>query len=100
MSDIRSVFVITSNPIHKGELGTCEQGWFVRDGDTITMTSADGVPVCDGDTGGRVTHRLAPGEHEKDVAKRLTLRMHRATQRDDIGFNRPLGNRAYPKMVF
>jgi hypothetical protein len=68
---------------------------------TITMTKAAGVPLRDDNTGRRITHTFAPGENEKDAAKRLTLRQCRAAHRDEMaGFHRPLYNRHYPKMVF
>jgi hypothetical protein len=46
-------------------------------------------------TGARITHRLAPDENEKVVAKRLTLKIHRTSNGDEMaGFHRPI---RYPK---
>jgi hypothetical protein len=90
MSDVRSVIVGTRNPLGEGDTGSAEQGWYVVEGDTLTLTTADGVPLRDERTGQRIVHHLLPNENAKGVAKNLTLRRWRASQPDDNGFNRPI----------
>jgi len=91
MSDVRQVTVITRNPIGKDDGGSCEEGWYTVDGDLLTMTDAEGVALRNPNTGEKITHRLAPGESDKAVAKRLGLKMYRGERGDDDkGFNRPL----------
>lgn len=92
MSDIRGVVVIVSNPVSKGSAGECAEGWYVRDGDLITMTDREGNPLRSEDTGARFTHRLTLGENEKAMAKRLTLNRYRAERGDEMAsfHSRPL----------
>jgi hypothetical protein len=53
------------------------------------MTDRDGVPLRDENNGARITQRLAPGESDKAVAKRLTLRVYRAANGDPMsGFHK------------
>jgi hypothetical protein len=49
------------------------------------MTDRDGVPLRDENNGQRIAMRLLPGENEKAAAKRLTLKVHRAANRDEMG---------------
>jgi hypothetical protein len=85
----KAVIVIVANPHGADKVGEVAEGFYLRDGDTITMTDRHGTPLRDEDTGGRITHRLAPDENEKTVAKRLTLRLYRAENREDVaGFGR------------
>jgi hypothetical protein len=60
------------------------EGFYTRDGDTLTMTDRDGVPLRDDNNGERITVRLLPTDNEKTVAKRTTLRLHRAERGDDV----------------
>jgi hypothetical protein len=65
------------------------------------MTDREGNPLRDEMTGARITARLSPGDNEKAEAKRMTLRLHRAADRDGMaGFHRPLSGRGYPKLVY
>jgi hypothetical protein len=90
-SKIKSVIAIISNPSGRGDRGQCEQGnYFVRDG-VLTMCDLEGVPVRDANTGRRIELGLLPGDDEKALAKRLTLKMYRAANRDELaGFHRPI----------
>jgi hypothetical protein len=55
------------------------------------MCDRDGVPLRDENNGERIAMRLLPAESEKAVAKRMTLRLHRAANRDEMaGFGRRL----------
>lgn len=92
MSEVKSVVAIVSNPVSKGSTGECAEGFYTRDGDTLTMTNAEGEPLRDDDTGARTTHLLLPGENEKVIAKRLTLKRYRAERGDEMAsfHSRPL----------
>ena len=57
-------------------------GYYVLDGDVLTMTDGDGKPFR-GRTGDLVTHRLQPGEDPTIIAKRLTLSIYRTVRGDD-----------------
>jgi len=92
--NIKQVTVITSNP-SGNDLGSCEVGFYTLEGDLLTMVDGDGVPMRNANTGEKITHRLASGESEKTIAKRLTLKIFNAARGDEIaGFNRPIH---YPK---
>jgi hypothetical protein len=95
MSNIKSVIVITGNPSGKGDLGTCEQGWYKVSDGILTMTDCDGKSLRDENTGRRIELRVLPGDDEKALAKRLTLKAYRTEHRDEMaGFHRPI---RYPK---
>jgi hypothetical protein len=82
--DVKAVVAVVSNPIGKGDSGQVVEGFYTRDGDTLTMTDRDGVPLRDDNNGERITVRLLPTDNEKTVAKRTTLRLHRAERGDDV----------------
>jgi hypothetical protein len=85
----KAVVAIVSNPVGKDDRGIVAEGFYTLDGDLLTMTDRDGVPLRDENNGAQITHRLLPGESEKVVAKRLTLRRHREENRDEMaGFHR------------
>jgi hypothetical protein len=88
----KAVIVIVSNPVGKDDTGIVAEGFYTRDGDQITMTDKDGLPLRSEDTGARFTVRLEPGQDEKAEAKRLTLRLHRAANADAMSdfHSRPL----------
>jgi hypothetical protein len=91
----KAVIVIVANPCGRNDTGQCAEGFYTLDGDLLTMTDRDGVPLRDENSGARITQRLAQGESDKAVAKRLTLKIHRAANGDEMaGFNRPI---RYPK---
>jgi len=96
MRDIRQVTCITKNPSGgKDDMGSCEVGFYTVEGGLLTMTDADGVPLRDSNNGERITHRLAPGESEKAIASRLTLKIIRTSRGDEMaGFSRRID---YPK---
>jgi hypothetical protein len=86
--EVRQVTVITANPTRSDDVGSCAEGFYTIDGDTITMCDSEGVPLRDSNNGERVTARLS-GEPEKVIAKRLTLKRHRAENGDDAnGFGK------------
>ena len=98
MSDVKSVVVIISNPVGKGDTGECAEGWYFVENGVLTMTDREGVPLCDEYNGQRIAMRLLAGESEKAAAKRLTLKIHRAASRDEMsGFHRPI---RYPQQAW
>jgi hypothetical protein len=56
--DIRAVVAVVSNPIGKGDTGEVVEGFYTRDGDTLTMTDREGNPLRDDNNGERITVRL------------------------------------------
>jgi hypothetical protein len=80
--EIKAVIAVVSNPAGKGDGGIVTEGWYTRDGDTITLTDIHGDPLRNEDTGARYTQRLEPGENEKVIAARLVLRRYRAQRGD------------------
>jgi hypothetical protein len=90
--EIKQVTVMPRNPSgDRGDLGSCEVGYYTESDGLLTMVSGTGEPLR-GANGERITARLEPGgESERAVAMRLTLGHWRATSDDDPnGFNRPL----------
>jgi hypothetical protein len=96
MPEIKSVIVTTANPIGRGDLGQCEEGFYVVEGDVLTMVTATGEPLR-GVMGERITARLTSGEEARGVAKRLTLGQWRSSGGERSDFHRPL---RYSKMVY
>jgi hypothetical protein len=84
MSDVKPVIAVASNPVRKGDGGEAVEGWYVREGDTITICDIAGDPLRNEDTGARYTQRLEPGDVEKVIAARLTLKRHRALRGDEM----------------
>jgi hypothetical protein len=93
MSEIKTCHVITRNPSGgRGDLGSCEVGYYTVSDDLLAMVGGDGGPLRDANNGERITHRLVPGgESEKAVAMRLTLKLWLSERGDEMaGFNRPI----------
>jgi hypothetical protein len=89
LCEVKAVIATVANPTSKRDGGIVAEGWYKRDGDVLTMTDRDGIPLRDDNTGERVTVRLSPGEDEKMVARKLTMKRYRAARGDDLGdFNR------------
>jgi hypothetical protein len=74
MSEIKPVIAIVANPSRPGDLGQCAEGHYVVANGILTMTDADGKPLRDDNTGRRVELKLLPGDDERAMAKRLTLK--------------------------
>jgi hypothetical protein len=96
---VKHITVITRNPSGRGDLGACESSWYIIDEfHRLILTDAHGVPVHNPTTGNLMTHRMRPGDHEKDVAQRMTLELWRANRGDEKAeFNRPI---RYSRMVY
>jgi hypothetical protein len=91
MPEVKSVAVIVSNPTHPGDPGRATIGYYVLEGDVLTMTDGDGVPVRRRHGGDVYKHTLQDGEDPAVIAKRLTLSIYRMARGDDLGgFNRRL----------
>jgi hypothetical protein len=78
-------------------MGRATVGYYVVEGNLVTMTDRDGMPFH-GRSGEKITHKLQTGDEPAIIAKRLTLQIHRASgwqihraSRGDCmaGFNRP-----------
>jgi hypothetical protein len=62
---------------------------YTREGDLINMTDSAGVPLRNDNTGQRIAMHLLPGEDEKSAAKKLTLKVYRMANRDEMaGFHK------------
>jgi hypothetical protein len=91
MSEIKSVVVVTAKPASRGDLGQCEEGHYTVENGMLTIVTREGEPLRDDNNGERITVRLFPGDDEKVVAKKLTLRRYREAHRDELaGFHRPI----------
>jgi hypothetical protein len=98
-SEVKMLYAIVSNPSGRGgDTGRACQGYFAQDGNTVTMTDENGIPIRDVE-GERITHELQTGERADVIAKRLTLKIFRALRGDDVGgFNRE--RLSYPKWSY
>ena len=91
MREIRSVIVTIAKPSGPGDLGQTEEGRYFVEGGWLTLTDEGGTPLRDNNTGARITMRLLPGDDERAIAKKLTLRRWREASRDELaGFGRVL----------
>ena len=95
MSEVQNVTAIISNPSPHDptDVGRCTVGYYVIEGKLLTMTYGDGTPFL-GRSGERITQKLQRDDDPTVIAKRLTLRIHRASRGDGMNFNRPL---VYPR---
>lgn len=85
---LKQVTVATRNP-SGNDLGSVEIGFYVVEDGILTMCSAEGDLLRNANTGDLMTHRLAPGENPVVIAKRLTLKIYRTNNGDDVvGFGR------------
>jgi len=90
MREVKFVVATVSNPTGADDLGTvAEAHYFVEDG-VVRLCEPDGRAL-----GEPYRRRLEKGEHERDVARRLALRLHRSNYPDDGGFHRPTGSLRY-----
>ncbi|HLG85141.1 MAG TPA: hypothetical protein VKY22_29435 [Bradyrhizobium sp.] len=94
MREIRVVVVTTAKPSGPDDLGQVAEGRYFVENGILTMCNSDSIPLRDENNGQRITSRLLPGESEKAAAKRLTLKIHRAANREMSGFHKPI---RYPK---
>jgi len=85
--------LMTRQPAYPGDLGTVMPGWFVQDGNRITLTNAIGEPLP---VGWNV--ELEPDEQPIHAARRA-LRQQRLS--NPRGFRRGIdGPIAYPPKTF
>jgi hypothetical protein len=84
MREINRCVAVVASPSGADKVGEVAQGLYFREGDWITLCDEGGTPLRSEDTGARFTVRLEPGDNELTMAKRLTLRHHRAMTRDEI----------------
>lgn len=94
--EVHECTVIVANPTSSDDVGRAEIAYFtMTDGNLLTMTDAEGVPLRDSNTGDRITHRLGAGENRNAVAKRLRAKIYRDDRGDGVeGFGRRID---YPK---
>jgi hypothetical protein len=92
-----TVVIANPSPLDPNDTGRVTIGYYVLDGDLLTMTDGEGTPFR-GKGGDRVTHKLEAGEDPSTTAKRLTLKIYRMVRGDGmVGFHRPL---SYPQSGF
>jgi hypothetical protein len=76
-----------------GDAGRIEVGHYVVDGETVTLTDRDGVPIVQGRMQIGYSAKISGEESQAQVAKRLLWRHYRA-RKSGSDFWRPL---VYPK---
>jgi hypothetical protein len=84
MREVKQCVAVVSNPINDKDRGEVTHGRYFVEGDWLTLCDEAGTPLRSEDTGAWYTVRLEPGDNELTLAKRLTLRHHRAANRDEI----------------
>jgi hypothetical protein len=92
MSVVKSVAVHVSSPSPADPAGRATVGFYVLEGDVLTMTDGDGKPVRRRYSGEVYKQKLAEGDDPSVIAKRLTLSIWRSNTGGDAsgGFNRRL----------
>ena len=91
MSEVRRVTVQLSAP-SGDDPGRITYGYFIVEGNTLTMTDGDGTPVRQPTTGDLFTAQLRDGLDADAVARNLTARVWRSLHGREgaAGFNRRL----------
>jgi hypothetical protein len=77
-----------------GDAGRVEYGHYTVDGDTVTLTNQEGVPIVSGRMQIGYSAKIGGEESQAQVANRLLWRQYRA-RKSGSDFNRPL---IYPKL--
>jgi hypothetical protein len=95
MSEVKSVAVSVSSPSPTDPAGCATIGFYLLEGDVLTMTDGDGKPVRRRYSGEVYRHNLVFGDDPDVIAKRLTVAIWRNNTGGDAsgGFNRRL---SYP----
>ena len=88
MREIKTTYITIARPM-AGDAGTIEPGHYTIDGDTVTLTNAEGVPITSGRMQIGYSAKIGDGETQAQVANRLLWRRYRATK-SGTDFNRPL----------
>jgi hypothetical protein len=97
MSEVKSVAVSVSSPSPADPAGRAFVGYYVLDGDVLTMTDGEGKPMRRCYSGEVYKQKLAEGDDPVLIAKHLTMSIWRSNTGGDAsgGFNRPL---VYPNI--
>ena len=92
MPEVKSVAVSVRSPNPADPAGRAVVGFYVLEGDVLTMTDIDGKPVRRRYSGELYKHTPAEGDDPMVIAKRLTLAIWHSNTGGDAsgGFNRPL----------
>jgi len=92
MLDVKSVAVSVGSRTGPDDPGRATVGYYVLDGDVLTMTDGNGVPVRRRYGGDLYRHTLQEGEDASVIGSRLTLCIWRTNTGGDMrgGFNRRL----------
>jgi hypothetical protein len=80
MSEVKSVAVSVSSPSPADPAGRAIVGFYVIEGDVLTMTDGDGKPVRRRHSGELYKHKLVEGDDPVVIAKRLIWPSGAATQ--------------------
>ncbi len=96
-TEIHSVIVTLRNPVPgvEGDGGQITYGYYVLEGDKLTMTDSKGVAIRRHTNGDYFTHKLAPDDNPRLIAGRLTKTIRTMIHGEDNGFYRPLN---YPNI--
>lgn len=90
MLDVKRVIVALRNPTPgvAGDGGQVTEGYYLVEGDKLTMTDSTGKPMRRPSDGEFYTHKLKPDENPHTIAGRLTKTIRERLHGDDNGFNR------------
>jgi hypothetical protein len=94
MPDVRRVTITLARPSGPDDLGAVEHGYFVLEGETVTLTSEGGEKLRRTTMGRRGeaptwSRKLQPGESAERAARDLLFAKFNAGRRNS-DFNRPL----------
>jgi hypothetical protein len=92
MSEVKSVIVELRGPAGE-RLGRTTEGYYVVNGDALTMTFADGRPVTDSEGIPAFQRSIKPDDYPPAIACALTHKVRRfvmGVSEESEAFNRPI----------
>lgn len=92
--DVRTACVQLRKPNGDIDVGQVTYGYYIVEGDVLTMTDCDGFPVKD-ESGQTFTHTLLPDDNPEAIGCHLTRKVRQALRKET-----PVQERFRQKIVY